>query len=190
MSSRIIRADRPNLKVSQTGNLISHRASEEHAMGVEKNAFEQGYSEGERVGKQMGEAMLESICKRYEKSLTDLATSHRNLVQQMEEQTVRLAIDIARKIVQRELTMDSDLVVALTAVALKRVSGHQSITVRVGRHDFEHVRTTLAAVNSAVIVKDDPELERGDFLIDTGQTHFDGRVSSEIDAIGRMLFDD
>src|SRR5262249_47965303 len=154
----------------------------------EKQAFEQGYSEGERIGKQMGEAMLETICKRYEKSLADLALAHRNLVQEMEVQTVRLAIEIARKIVQRELTMDPDLVVALTAIALKRVAGQQSIVVRVSRHDFERLRTAIATVNSAVTVKDDADLERGDFLIETGQTHLDSRVSSQIDAISRTLF--
>ena len=83
-------------------------------MDVEKQAFEQGYSEGERSGKQMGEAMIESVCKRYEKSIAELAGAHDKLVQQMEEETVRLAIEIARKIVQRELAMDTDLVVALT----------------------------------------------------------------------------
>jgi len=159
-------------------------------MDVEKQAFEQGYSEGERMGKQMGEAMIESVCKRYEKSIADLATSHDNLVQQMEEQTVRLAVEIARKVVQRELAMDMDLIVALTAVALKRVAGHQTMMVRVNRHDFDRVRTALAQVNSAVVVKADPELERGDFMIETNQTHLDGRVRSQLDAIGRTLFDE
>src|SRR5262245_34354148 len=191
MSSRIIRAGKPQkLKVSPaTGDVIGGVMSEDHFMDVEKKAFEQGYAEGERIGKQMGEAMLETVCKRYEKGLTDLASAHRNMVQEMEEQTVRLAIEIARKIVQRELTMDPDLVVALTAVTLKRVSSHQSILLRVSRHDFERVRAAIANVNSAVTVKEDPGMERGDFVIETGQTQLDGRVSSQIDAISRTLFD-
>src|SRR6185436_17747006 len=69
MSSRIIRADRPNVKISPSGTAIGGHIPEGHLMDVEKQAFEQGYSEGERMGKQMGEAMIESVCKRYEKSI-------------------------------------------------------------------------------------------------------------------------
>jgi flagellar assembly protein FliH len=191
MSSRIIRADRVGTgKVSAVSGNVIGVTSQEHYMDVEKQAFEQGYAEGERIGKQMGEAMQETICKRYDKSLADLAAAHRDLVRLMEEETVRLAIEIARKIVQRELTMDPDLVVALTTATLKRVSGQQSIVVRVSRHDVERVRAAIANAKAAVTVKDDPALERGDCLIDTGQTHVDSRVGSQIDVISRTLFDE
>ena len=93
-------------------------------------------------------------------------------------------------IVQRELTMDPDIIAALASVALKRVSNHQSITLRVSRQDFGRVRVAVANVNPAITVKDDATLERGDYVIDTAQTHLDGRVASQVDAIGRALFDE
>ena len=193
MSSRIIRGDgrQQTATISSPGGGSGMSGiSQDHIMGVEKQAFEQGNAEGERTGKQMGEAMVESVCKRYEKGLADLAASHKQMVETMEEQTVRLALEIARKIVQRELTMDPDLVGALATVALKRLSGHQSITLRVSRNDFERVRVAIANVNPAVTVKEEPSLERGNFLIETGQTHLDARVSSQVETIGRALFEE
>src|SRR5262245_11635600 len=192
MSSRIIRGDGryQKSKISVPSSQVGAGGSQEHIMDVEKQAFEQGYAEGERIGKQMGEAMVESICKRYEKSLAEFAASHKQMAEAMEEQTVKLALEIARKIVQRELTMDPDLIAALAAVALKRLSGHQSITLRVSRQDFERVRGAVGKLNSAVTVKEDPVLERGDYVIETGQTHLDGRISSQIDTIGRALLDE
>lgn len=159
-------------------------------MNVEKEAFEQGYAEGERSGKQMGEKMVETIVKRYDNGIAQLAEAHKELSEAMEQQTVRLALEIARKIVQRELTMDPDLVAALAAVALKRVSGHQNIALRVSRQDFGRVRVTVGNLNPAVTVKDDATLERGDFVVETGQTFLDGRVATQIDSIGKVLFDE
>lgn len=159
-------------------------------MNVEKQAFEQGYREGERIGKQMGEKMMETVIKRYENSIVELAQSHKALVAEMEENTVRLALEISRKIVQRELTMDADIITALATVALKRVQTHESITLRVSRHDYERVRAGIANVNPAVNVKPDASLERGDFVVDTAQTHLDGRVGKQIDAIAKALFDE
>jgi flagellar assembly protein FliH len=108
----------------------------------------------------------------------------------MEEHTVRMALEIARKIVQRELAMDPDLVTTLATVALKRLSGHQSIVLRISRHDFDKVRTVIASLNPAVKVSEDPALERGDFVIETGQTHLDGRLSSQLDAMSRALLEE
>jgi len=194
MSSRIIRGDASRLqklKISSTSGVALNTAgSQDHIMDVEKQAFEQGYAEGERIGKQMGEAMVESLCKRYEKSLAELAAAHKLMTQSMEEETVRLSLEIARRIVQRELTMDQDLVSALAVVALKRLSGHQSITLKVSRLDFERVRAAIAVVNAAVTVIEDPAMERGDFMIETAQTNLDGRIASQIETIGRALLDE
>jgi len=186
MSSRIIRGDErfKKLKVS------SPEVGADGLLHVEKQAFEQGYQEGERIGKQMGEKMVETVVRRYDKGISELAEAHKSLIEQMEEQTVRLAMEISRKVIQRELTVDTDLLSALAAVALKRVQGHQSITLRVSRFDFERVRKAIADLNPAIIVKDDATMERGDFMVDTGQTHLDGRVSSEVEALGRLMLDE
>ena len=52
MSSRIIRGDnrlkKLNVSSPAEGTIIG--GSEEHVMDVEKQAFEQGYAEGERIG--------------------------------------------------------------------------------------------------------------------------------------------
>ena len=118
MSSRIIRGDSrvQKLKVSSPGAVNVRGGSQERVMDVEKQAFEQGYAEGERIGKQMGEKMVETVVKRYDNGIAQLAQTHKALVEAMEEQTVRLALAISRKIVQRELTMDPDLVAALASV--------------------------------------------------------------------------
>src|SRR2546425_2648029 len=87
MSSRIIRGDGrlSKLKISSSvEHSIISGSSQEHAMSVEKEAFEQGYAEGERIGKQMGEKMIETVVKRYDNSIAQLAESHKGLVEAME----------------------------------------------------------------------------------------------------------
>jgi flagellar assembly protein FliH len=192
MSSRIIRGDDrfKKLKISNSMSPDDGLMPHGHPAHIEKQAFDQGYQEGERIGKQMGEKMVETVVRRYDKSLVELAQAHKSLVEQMEEHTVHLAMGIARKVIQRELTVDPDLLSALAAVALKRVQGHQAITLRVGRSDFERVHKSITDMNPAIVVKDDATLERGDFAIDTAQTHLDGRISSEVETLGRLMLDE
>src|SRR4051812_31958057 len=143
MSSRIIRAneDARNVRVTAGGMGMpsGHALLLEPDAKAEKQAFEKGYREGERIGKQMGERMIESTVKRYERSIQNLAAAEKKLAAAMEAETVRLSLQIARKIIQREATIDPEMVCILVAVALKRMQGHHRIEVRVSRHDIARV---------------------------------------------------
>jgi flagellar assembly protein FliH len=193
MSSRIIRSDDRirKLKIRADSGLdLGSLVVQDQITNIEKQAFEQGYLEGQRAGKEMGERMVEAAAKRYDRSITDMVTAHQSVLSKMETQTVQLSLEIARKVIQRELTMDPDLVSALASVALKRVQSHQAITLRVSRQDYARVREVVALTNPSVIVQEDPSLERGDFMIDTSQTHLDGRVLSQVETLGRAMLED
>ncbi len=192
-SSRIIRGSdrikRP--RISRPSEPASEpELSSGRLMEVEKQAFEKGYAEGERIGRQMGEQMIGSMVKRYEKSVSDLAVAHRRLVESMEKEAVRLALAVAESVIEREIRTDPDVVNALVAVALKRMEGHPEVVLRVSPDDFEMVSATVSSINPAVRIEQANELERGDFMIDTRKTHLDGRMSSRIRQIGRSLFED
>jgi flagellar assembly protein FliH len=199
MSSRIIRGDDRIKKIRVTPGIPSAHGSggptteiigQDHVMNVEKQAFEQGYKEGERIGKQMGERMVSTAIQRYDRSVHELAALHRSLREAMEKEAVRLALAVAKKIVQREVSMDQDLIAALVSVALKRVQGQTAVTVRVSGHDHARLEASLQSLSASVAVKEDPSLERGDFVLDSIQTHIDGRISGQIETIGRALLDE
>src|SRR6185369_673338 len=153
MSSRIIRSNEATNKARVSsggmGGTTTDAAPSSHAMTIEKQAFEQGYKEGERIGKQMGERMVESTVKRYERSIQQFASAHRSLTDAMEVATVRLSLEIARKIIQREMAMDAELVAVMVSVALKRVNGHHGIEVRVSNHDFRRVCEVMRNSNAS-----------------------------------------
>ncbi len=195
MSFKIIRGDdrmkklkirAASIEVDRSANV----ASQEQLHKIEKQAFEQGYREGERIGKQMGERMIDTTVKRYERTVSDMAAAHTQVVHSMEMKTVELALEIARKVIQREISTDPDLVSALATVALRRVQSHQSITLRVSRQDYPRIREAVANMNSSVSVVEELSLERGDFMIDTGQTHLDGRLLSQVETLGRAMLEE
>ena len=125
MSNRIIRGaeriKRPRISSPIGGS--SNGLPQDHVMEVEKQAFEKGYHEGNRMGKQMGEQMIATVVKRYDETIVELAVSHTKLVESMEIETVRLAMEVAKSILGREVSTDPDVVTALVTVALKRTSG-------------------------------------------------------------------
>lgn len=192
MSSRIIRGDDRIRKADirsiafdvERDAALEH---EEQLRSTRQQAYEQGFVEGERVGRQAGELMVETTAARYERAVAELAHAHEELQRSMETQTVELSLEIARKVIQRELSTDPDLVSALALVALKRVQSHPAITLRVSRHDFARIHDAVTSVNGSVTIVEDSSLERGDFMMDTGSTHLDARLQTEVDTLGRAM---
>jgi flagellar assembly protein FliH len=192
MSSKIVRGGderRRKARVSSAPDVPGVQVVSRDTMGVEKEAYEQGYKEGERIGKEMGERMVTAAVQRYDRAVQEISSLHQVLHDEMERGAVQLALAVARRIVQREVSMEPDLVAALVSVALKRLHGQTGITARVSSQDFARVEPTLRAANSNLVIQEDGSLERGDFMLDSTQTHIDGRVESQIDAIGRALLD-
>jgi flagellar assembly protein FliH len=164
------------------------RSGEEELRTVEKQqAYERGYREGERVCREMGERTVETTAKRYETAVADLINAHAEMKSAMETETVELALEIARKVIQREVSMDPDLVSALVLVALRRIQSQKAVTLRVSRHDFSRIHDAVTSVNSSITVVEDSSFERGDFMMDTGQTHLDGRLQSQVETLGRAM---
>ena len=64
------------------------------------------------------------------------------------------------------------------------MNSHPRLVTAIGVHRVE------ITITVAITVKDDATLERGDYVVDTAQTHLDGRVASQVDTIGRVLFDE
>lgn len=191
MSSRIVRGgdDRRRKARVSSGEEPDPQVVPRDTMGVEKEAYEQGYKEGERIGKEMGERMVTAAVQRYDRAVQEINALHQTLRDEMEKGAVQLALAVARRIVQREVSMETDLVAALVSVALKRLQGQTGLTARLSSHDFARLEPVLRASNSNLAVREDPSLERGDFMLDSAQTHIDGRVASQIDSIGRALLD-
>ena len=194
MSSRIIRGDERSRKqqVRTSGGDFGYLGltPRENVAGLEQVAYENGFREGERAGRQAAERNVEAAVQRYDGAVVEMAVAQRSVAEMMETQTVLLAIEIARKIIQREVSVDPDLVGALATVAIRRVQSHQMITVRVSRHDFERVREAIAEVNPAIVIMEESAMERGDFTIDTAQTHLDGRLQNQVEMLGRVMLEE
>jgi len=190
MSSRIIRGSvaskKLNIRSADGAELLESLPAEQIAK-LEKRAYDKGFRDGERAGKQAGEQIIDETVQRYEKAINELATSYNGVLETVERKTVQLALEISRKIIQREVSLDPDLVAALATVALRRVQSHQAITLRVSRVDYPRLREAVADVNSTVSVVEDGTLDRGDFMIDTAQSHLDGRIISQIETLSRAM---
>ena len=114
------------------------------------------------------------------------------LVYQTERQVVQLALAIARRVILREVTLDPDLVGAITHVALERLGDASPATIRLNPEDYAavsaHRGEHWAGTNVSVVP--DPALPRGGCLVESAFGVVDASVDAQLGELETALLGD
>lgn len=164
-------------------------AHDAHLATLEREAFAKGFAQGEQAGAdaaaQRGEAMLYRLTQ----TLEELTQVRAQMILQTERQMVQLALAIARRVVQREVSIDPDLLVSIARVALERLGDTAQVRVRLHPDDYEAAGAARIAglAGSNVMVLADAHLSRGACRIESDMGMLDAGVDAQLQEIARAL---
>jgi flagellar assembly protein FliH len=165
---------------------------------IEKKAYEKGFAEGQKAGIEVGERMGEALLKQYSANLVALNKLRKDLFATSEREVVRLSLEIARKIIKREVAIDEELILTLVKVALARVADQAMVTVRLNPKDYHSIERHHAAgisgsdvgtLTESIRLVEDPLIARGGCIIETESGTIDARVEEQLREIERGFFE-
>lgn len=156
---------------------------------VEREAYARGYAEGEAAGTAGAREGAEALLTRLTETLQELTAVRAEMIRKTERQMVELALAVARRIVHREVTLDHDLLIAMTRVALERLSGSASVTVRLHPGEYEAVggAGVASTLGTNVTIVADPRVDRGGCLVESDLGTLDVGIDAQIEEVARAL---
>ncbi|HTV01046.1 MAG TPA: FliH/SctL family protein [Luteitalea sp.] len=159
---------------------------------LERDAFTKGYAQGERAGLEAGGKRAEAMLRRLAQTLEELSGLRDNMVRQTERELVQLSVAIARRILQREVTVDPELTAALAHIALERLGGQSPATVRLHPDDYAVVSAGQASPlgSRQVEIRPDPAVARGGCLVESEFGFINASVDAQVDEIARAVLGD
>jgi flagellar assembly protein FliH len=161
---------------------------------IEKTAFDNGFRQGEKAGLEAAEKKLEASMKRYADAVLEIGKLKPALYRQVESEVVRLALEVAKKIVHREVSVDREIIQTLIKVALGHVAVKSPVTVHLHPADHNLVlerRTTSARAGEngqEIILLADNSIELGGCLIETECGDVDARIGEKFREVERAFF--
>lgn len=171
-----------------------HPAAENAGPGIDveqvtREAFERGRRDGHAAGVAEESARAQAELARLVTSLDRLASARGEMIHATEHQMVELALAIARRIVQREVTLDRDLLVSMAHVALQRLEHGVAVTVHFNPEDYA---STIAAqtkrwAGMPVTVSPDSGLARGEIRVDSAFGRVQAGVEAQLQEVGLAL---
>ena len=156
-----------------------------------RQAYEKGMHAGEAAARQAQAAETRAALDRLAATIIDVAALRPDILRRAEADTVRLAIEIARRVLHRELSVDPNALGALAKAALGKLQSQEIHRVRVHPSQEKLVRECLQQTGrgQAIEVIADPSQPQGGILFDISRGTLDASVNTQLDEIERGLTD-
>jgi flagellar biosynthesis/type III secretory pathway protein FliH len=159
------------------------------AATLERDAFATAYAQGEKAGVEAGSKRTDAMLRRLSDSLRELEELRRSMIRQTEHQIVQLAVEMARRILRREVQTDNDLLCAMARVALDRLGDTTPATIRLNPEDYHTIAARHGGTwaGNHVTVVADPAIGRGGCMVESSFGFIDASVDAQFKVLEQAL---
>jgi flagellar assembly protein FliH len=156
-----------------------------------RDAHAAGVKEGEAMGRTKAAAEMQPVIERFTRTIDELAKHRASLRREAEADTIKLALAIARRILRREIAVDSEALHGLVLGALEKLQSQELSRVRVHPSHVGAVTAQIRAWGNTgnVEVIGDASRQPGTAIFETQRGNLDASVESQLKEIERGLAD-
>ncbi len=165
--------------------------AETHSQVIEQAAMEKGLQKANQTIADEVASQTADLRQQLSTTIDEIARLRQEITIQTENEMVRLALAIARKVVGREVTIDREIAVTLARVALSRISNRTAAAVHLHPEDFIYVnnhREKLEFHGSLELIED-RSIQLGGCLVRTEAGDIDARIEAQFEEISSGLLD-
>ena len=154
---------------------------------IERDAYQRGLERGTEEGTLAARGEILDHIEALKLLASQASLDRQELLQNSERAVVRLATEVARKIIQHEISLDPSLVARVVRSAIEKVNATDLIRVRVNPQDLEALRNYIKESShpkaSGWEFEADPDVEPGGCIIDTRVGILDAQLDVQLKEI-------
>ena len=186
--------------LSEPGIPDQETTSEEPGPGInlsdlarrEQTSFDNGFAQGMKTGAEAAEQKMEAAIQRYSDAIAELKGLKKSLYMQVERDVVKLAVEVAKKIVHREIAVDPDIIRTLVRVALGHVTEKSPVTIQVNPVDYHYMMNSHAELSTTegrdIVLVADNSIQQGGCIIQTDCGEVDARIDEKFREVEHAFF--
>jgi len=161
--------------------------------GLEKEAYEKGFAQGEKAGMELGEKRFDSIVKSFSEVLEFVERVKEECYQKNEQDMIELVLAIVRKIIQKEVSDDGSIIPRMVTSALKYVRSQEGIKVKLNPSDLEFASQYRGEMIKEmggmknITFESDEGIVRGDAVIESSRGIIDAGIGKHLQEVEKAL---
>ncbi len=146
---------------------------------IEQQAYEDGFSQGQKDGQEVGRRGLDKIVQRFETMVAALVSKQEELFHRRERELVELTLTVSRKIIGRELSIQPEAIRDVLAAAFRNIRETERLRLLVHPQDYECIKNyAQSSWPSGLEMGADASITPGGFLLETDQGEIDGTLET------------
>lgn len=156
-----------------------------------REAFEAGLRAGETAARERLEASVQHTIAQLAGAISEIASLRAETIHRAEVDTVRLAVEIARRVLHREITVDTSALSALVKAALQKLQTQEVYRVRVHPDQAKVVRACLDEMgrSQTIEIVQDASQAQGGAVFEVTRGGLDASVETQLREIECGLTD-
>ncbi|MCE5300218.1 MAG: hypothetical protein LLG37_05020 [Spirochaetia bacterium] len=157
------------------------------------SGFEKGYFEGLEKGKNEIDAKYAAVVATIQ-SIAETALSEKHkIIRNTEDDIVKLSIDVARKVVDQEISVKPEVVVNFVNEAIKMLENREKITIYCNPADIDLLKShredfkKITDITETLHILPDELLERGECRLESVNQIVDTDINYQFSEISKKL---
>jgi flagellar assembly protein FliH len=154
-------------------------------------AYNQGLAAGEAAAAQRAQQKLDPVLNGLNAVISELASMRKRTRMEAEDDAMKLAIAVARRVLYRELATDPDAILGLVKAAFSKLNARETHRLRVSPGDAAAIQENRAKLQipPGVEIVPDGSLTPGSAIFETSRGELDASVDTQLAEIDRGLTD-
>ncbi|MGA7829273.1 MAG: FliH/SctL family protein [Geobacteraceae bacterium] len=163
---------------------------------IHEQKVHESYEKGFEEGKRQAERGLANVFKALRDAVEELTTLKEQVLRASEEDLLKLAVMIARKVIHQEIATDRLILAKVVSAAVSNTSDRDELVIRLNPEDHRlvsaHKHLYLNGCNDERLVelRADDVIAPGGCIVDTVMGEIDARTDSQVDEIFRRLLEE
>jgi flagellar assembly protein FliH len=154
-------------------------------------AYQRGRQEAEQAAVERASAETKPVLERLGRATAEIATLRTKIRRETEKDLVCLSIEIARRVMRRELSTDPEAIQGIVKAALEKVQAREVCRIRCHPAHEKAIRSCLERAGGLghVDLSSDAAMQRGDLLVETKRGDLDASIDTQLREIERGFAD-
>lgn len=160
---------------------------------TERDAYEKGFSVGEKAGRMLGLRKLDPTEKILLKLIEEVTHLKTQILGETEEDILTIALAISRKIIGQEVRENPEIILSNIQQAIKKIGKTGRLVIQLHPEDLEILSQDADEIihpqnkNIALQFETNTGLSPGDYIVEGEERMIDGRQQNQLKILEALL---
>jgi len=164
----------------------------ERALFIEKEAYEKGFEQGEKDGRELGLKRMELVIRQLQDEIQEIGRQRKAFFQNYRKDILTLLLHMAKRIFRQELLTREETILATLEEAFQYVMDRSKVSIRLHPSDYQYLLThrdqaPFPMSQEGIEIIEDRSITRGGCLLETSFGEVDATFESQFDEMVLLI---